>query len=176
MKRIALLLALSAPLLAAAPDDGMLPSWEVVEIAQTIEGATGDVKRVLESVDLAQWKSGAEVYSQQIVSLESELENLTLSAQALGRRPEKLSVVVDTFLWLDRSSSMIGSLSQGVRRYQSAALADLLDSAQGESLGAIHQLKGYMRQLAVAAESEMAIANDEAQRCRAQLMRAPRRD
>jgi hypothetical protein len=68
-------------------------------------------------------------------------------------------------------------MSEGTRRYQNAALADLLDSAVASNSGAEANLKSYMRDLAVQRETEMEIAHAEAQRCRDDLFkRRPGRD
>ena len=69
---------------------------------------------------------------------------------------------------------MLGSMTQGVRRYQSSAIADLLESARGNYAGDMERLKRYMRQLAVSSEAEMQIAHEEAQRCRAEMVSKPR--
>jgi hypothetical protein len=72
---------------------------------------------------------------------------------------------------------MLRSISEGTRRYQNAALADLLDSAVASNSGAEANLKSYMRELAVQREAEMEIAHEEAQRCRSDLFKGrPRRD
>lgn len=170
---IALLVACALP--AAAQDEGLLPRWEVTEIAQGVVEHTQSVRQILDQVRPKEWiQDGApQAYVDQHAMLLHDIENLELSAQELERVPDKLSTVVDTFLWLDRSQSMLRSLSAGVRKYQNPAVADLLDSAGRVNAGAVDKLKAYMRDLAVSAETEMEIAHEEAQRCRVQLMRAP---
>jgi hypothetical protein len=163
--------------IAAGQSEGMLPRWEVAELSKSIVENTDQLKKVLEQINPARWpeQGPSRVYQEQYQSLQAELENLRLSAEALGRKPEKLSVVVDTFLWLDRTDSMIGSLSAGVRRYQSPALSDVLDSVKGKGDAAAASLKEYMRQVAVQQEAAMEIADREAQRCRERLASEPRR-
>ena len=154
----------------------MMPSWEVSELAAQVQENAEAVERVLDQVRPKEWiQDGApQAYVDQHESLGRDLENLTLSAQALGRDPEKLSYAVDTFLWLDRFNSMTDSMASGVRKYQSAAIADLLESSTTRGAGAVERLKEYMRQLAAASELRMQTAHDEAQRCRAELMQQPR--
>ena len=153
----------------------MLPSWEVTEIANGVAEHAQSILQILDRIRPKEWiQDGApQAYVDQHTTLIDDVRNLDLSAQALSRKPDKLSTVVDTFLWLDRSQSMLRSISAGVRKYQNPAIADLLDSAGGVNAGAIEKLKEYMRDLAITAETEMAIAHDEAQRCRVELMRAP---
>jgi hypothetical protein len=160
----------------SAQSEGMLPRWEVMELSKSIVESVDQAKSVLEQVRPKEWQQdGApSAYVDQYESLGIDLGNLRLSAEALGRQPEKLSVVIDTLLWLDRASSMVGSMAGGVRRYQNAAVADLLDAAVGNGVAAMATLKEYMRQLAVDQEAAMEIAHSEAQRCRERLATQPR--
>jgi hypothetical protein len=179
MRLGALAVVLTCALPAAAQEEGMLPRWEVVEIAKGVEQHAQSVRQILEQVRPKEWiQDGApSAYGDQHETLSSDIANLQLSAEALERTPNRLSVVVDTFLWLDRSQSMLRSISAGVRKYQNPAVADLLDTAGGINAGAIEKLKGYMRDLAASSEEEMEIAHEEAQRCRGDLFKGrPRRD
>lgn len=154
----------------------MIPTWEVVEIAEQLQTHVGGVLRILEQVRPKEWlQDGAPAaYVDQYDNLQQDLDYLNRSAQALAHDPEKLTVVIDTFLWLDRLHSMLGSMTSGVRKYQSNPIADLLDSAGSKNRESIEQLKGYMRQLASSTEDEMSIAHEEAQRCRAEIVNKPR--
>lgn len=171
---IPVILSLLCCLPAAA--QGLLPRWEVLELAKSLEQHSEDVEKLLVQVRPKEWmQDGApEAYVAQHETVQTELSYLKLSAQDLGRHPEKLSAAIDTFLWLDRLRSMISSLAEGVRRYQNGAVADLLQSAVSRNSGGEDKLKEYMRQLAVEREAEMEIAHNEAQRCREQLVKQPR--
>jgi len=160
---------------AQAQQEGVMPSWEVIELSEALVENATSVQTILEQVRPKEWlQDGApDAYVTQLEGLRSDLTNLDLSAQALARKPEKLSLVIDTFLWLDRFESVLSSMNAGVRRYQNASLADLLDAASGENIAAVSKLKEYMRQLAVERESEMEIAHNEAQRCRSALANQP---
>jgi hypothetical protein len=159
-----------------AQSEGMLPRWEVIELSKNLAANVEQTKTVLKDVRPKEWvQNGApSAYVDQYENLQSDLGNLQLSAEALGRQPEKLTVVIDTFLWLDRVSSMIGSMAGGVRTYQNAPVADLLDTARNKGAGAMATLKDYMRQVAAETEAAMEIANSEAQRCRERVVSRPR--
>lgn len=160
----------------SAQSEGMLPRWEIVDLGKNLVAAVDQANTVLEQVRPKEWiQDGAPAaYVDQYDGLQTELRNLRLSAEALTRQPDKLSVIIDTFLWLDRVSSMLGSMAGGVRSYQSGPVADLLDAARGKGDAALPVLKEYMRQAAVQQETEMEIAHSEAQRCRAHLAVQPR--
>ncbi len=154
----------------------MLPRWEVVDLTKNVVANVEQTKTVLNEVRPKEWiQDGAPAaYVEQLESVQTDLQNLKLSAEALGRSPDKLSYVIDMFLWLDRVSSMVGSLAGGVRSYQSAPVADLLDSARGKTDASLAVMKEYMRQVAVEQEQAMEVAHSEAQRCRGQLAAQPR--
>jgi hypothetical protein len=137
---------------------------------------TENIKTILDQVRPKEWiQDGApDAYVSQYDTLQSELNNVKLSAEALGRKPETLSLTVHTFLWLDRVNSMLDSMADGVKRYQNASVAELLIAARNQNQGAELGLKDYMRQLADQWQTRMEIANDEAQRCRETLVKQPR--
>lgn len=168
----AVLLALCCAAPGFAQSGGMIPRWEVVEIAQTLLKHVENATAVLDGVRPKEWiQDGASTaYADQYDTLVADLANLRLSSEALERDPEKLTVVVDTFLWLDRTHSMMRSITDGARRYQNSSIADLLDSADGRHTAAIEQLKEYMQQLAEDTQHRMEVADAEAQRCRAELV------
>ena len=179
MQRLLVIVVLGGISCLPALAQGMLPRWEVEAMAKSLEEHAAKLEQVLAQVRPKEWTQagGSEAYLEQHETLTTELRHLGFSAANLGRSPEKISVVVDTFLWLDRLGSMLRSISEGTRRYQNAALADLLDSAVASNSGAEANLKSYMRELAVQREAEMEIAHEEAQRCRSDLFKGrPRRD
>jgi hypothetical protein len=173
MRPLCALILLQTVLCLPAAAQGMLPRWEVEAMAKSLEEYVAALQQLLEQVKPKEWvqKGASAAYDEQDAMLRSELANVSLSAQNLGRNPEKISVVVDTFLWLDRSGSMLQSITEGVDRYQNAALASLLRSAAARGQGAQEKLKEYMRQLAVEREAQLEIAHSEAQRCREQLVK-----
>jgi len=66
-------------------------------------------------------------------------------------------------------SEVIGSLDQGIRRYQNPALADLVNSElDGVATGG-RKLRQYIAQLAAAQENQFKVMAAEAQRCRVSL-------
>ena len=166
---------LSSALCLPAQDAGVIPRWEVLELAKNLDQSTKDVGKILAQLRPKEWtQQGApSAYVEQLQTLESDLGNLALSVQGLVRKPEKLTTAIDTFLWLERVGSMLTSMATGVRKYQNAALADLLDSAGNRATSGEEKLKQYLRQLAVEREAEFEITHNEAQRCRERLARQP---
>lgn len=157
---------------AAAQQDGMIPRWQVEEVAENLVDNMERTATVVGALRPADWvDSGASRdYIGQHATLQQEMENVRLSAQAMGREPERLTYAVDTFLWLERTAVLLDSVAAGVRRYSNPVLADLLDSARSRNAEGTATVLTYMRQLAVHIEGEMEVAHAEAQRCRQELI------
>ena len=173
--KIAVAFLLLGGLCSAFGQEGTIPRWEIVELAENLNETAQSVEKILSRIRPKEWmQDGApEIYISQHKTLQADVASLALSAQEMTRKPEKLSAAISTFLWLDRVSSMVDSLSAGVRKYQNTALADLLDRNGANALASEGRFKQYMRQRAVDQEAELAIADDEAQRCRGEMLRRP---
>ncbi len=153
----------------------MLPRWQVEELADRLVANVAMATKVVAELRPREWtQDGApEVYVEQHQVLMEELEQVRLSAMALKRQPESLVDAVGTFLWLDRTASLIKSVNGGVRRYYNAAVAELLDSLQNRNAESIDLLKAYLAQLAAHIEASMETAHREAQRCRSEIVAEP---
>jgi len=163
------------PILLAAQPAGILPDWEIQKSAESLEKHTAAIESLLSQLRPQEWISqGApEAYVEQWKQTRQFNSYLTTQARLLARDPAKLSVALDAFLRVDHLQSLLESVAAGVRRYQNAALADLLSSAMSQNSATRELLKDYTRQLVVEREKEWEIANREAQRCRASLAKKP---
>lgn len=160
---------------AFAQQEGMIPRWQVEELSQGVVQNMETARKVVAQLRPQEWvQDGApEAYIDQHQALLQEMEQVSLAAQALGRDPERLTYAMDTFLWLDRTDSLIGSIAAGARQYYNAAVAELLDSARNRNADGIATVKQYLRQLAEHLEGSMRVAHREAQRCRAEIVSEP---
>ena len=176
MRQFHIAAALGAVISMPAAAQELLPRWEVLEMAEVLVQHSKQLEDLLLRVRPKEWiQDGApQAFVTQHEELIQDIANLSLSAQDVQRNPEKLSSVVDTYLWLDRLDSMITSIAQGARKYQNPAVADLLIAAKDRNSGQSEGLKTYLRQLVIASEMQMEIAHSEAQRCRGELAARPR--
>lgn len=164
---------------AAAPvhcqTAGARPEWEVrAEVGKLADGLAR-LKPLLEQVRPQEWISqgASETYLAQWKSVRTELERLDRSARILMAEPDRLTAALDTFFRVDQLQALLSSLEQGVRRYQNPALADLLSAVFADSAPAREGLRQYLLELAEMKENELKVADQEAQRCRAFLIRQP---
>ncbi len=166
MRLIAFFLA-AIPVLAQAPP-GVTPAWE---LKKQLDGLVAQVRRLdplLQQVKVQDW--GAEGYREQHKGAKDQLEYLARSATALAGDPEKMTLALDAFLRLETLERMLDSLSEGVRRYQNPALADLIQSALSENSAHRSRLQHYLVELVAAKQDELGAANEEAQNCRSAAM------
>lgn len=153
----------------------MIPRWQVEELADTLIKSAESAGRIVSELRPREWmQDGApEVYVEQHQTLLNEIEQVRLAAMAMKREPESLSDTVGTFLWLDRTDSLLASVTGGVRTYYNPNVANLLDAVRNRNAARLAELKQYMSQLATHVEESMEIAHREAQRCRSEIIARP---
>jgi hypothetical protein len=161
--------------LLAGQSGGLPPEWEV---SKSLEDLVTQVKRlepVLSKVTPEEWvgKGAPDAYIKQWKDSQNELTYLVGSAQKMAKRPDKLPLALETFFRMEAMHAMLGSLTEGVRRYQNPALADLLQSLVNEDAAHREKLRQYIMDLADSREKEFQIVDSEAQRCRGTLSRQP---
>ena len=79
----------------------------------------------------------------------------------------------ETYLRMQAMESTLGSLIEGIRKYQNPALADLAQSVMTENSTNRDRLSQYLRDLAAQKEKEFQVADREAQRCRGMILNQP---
>jgi len=154
---------------------GLTPEWEIKKTIDSLKSQTQSVLPVLEQVKPEKWiEQGAPAaYQEQAESVRKEIGYLAQTADSLSQRPDSMKITLETYLRLQSLQSMLVSLTDGVRKYQNPALADLLQGIIGESGAAESRFREYLVELVGAKEEELRIADSEAQRCRGMLIRQP---
>lgn len=161
-----------APLFAAQAQ-GVTAEWDVRSTLTSLAQQTAQLKPVLENISPKAWveKGASEAYVGQLDSLKTQIEGVVSSCQALAQKPEKLSAALDTLFRLQSFELILNSFADGLRRYQNPELARLLIDLANTSSDSVDRLRQYCRELAAAQEAEFAVVDQEAQRCRAQMLR-----
>ncbi|MEZ5401229.1 MAG: hypothetical protein R2729_16280 [Bryobacteraceae bacterium] len=160
----------------AFAQDGVTPAWQ---LQSTLDALASHAKRLpplLDQVKAADWvKEGASAtYAEQSQSARNEIEYLTRAAAALAAKPESLTRALEAYLKLETVETLLDSLSEGVRRYQNPALADLILGVLAENAANRSRLRNYLTELVANKEVELRIMNEEAQRCRGLIFSQPR--
>ena len=159
---------LSICVLAICGAQELPPEWDARKLAQTVVEATHQLEPIMVRINPAEWTSNGAppAYSFQLERIKNGVSYLVISAKQFSVDPQKLSAALDTYLRIQWLETQIGSLEQGVRKYQNPALADLLMAAVSDNAIARTQLQQYVLALASYRETEMKVMAREAQKCR----------
>lgn len=164
------------PVPALAQSEGLPPVWDIREMLASLNESTERVKPLLEKIDPREWiaKGAPEAYVTQLESLRNEIGYVERAANELSQRPDRISKTLEVFLRLQAVEGMMASITEAVRRYQNPAVADLLQGVMDETSAQRQRLREYLVELVALKETEWKIADEEAQRCRAELANRPR--
>ncbi len=163
------LCAQSAP--GASPAPGVTPAWELRKHLDALVAQTRRLAPLLNQVKPQDW--GIEGYREQHQETKAQVEYLARSASSLAQDPEKMTLALEAFLRLESLEQLLDSLSQGTRRHQNPALADLMQAAISDNAAHRSRLRAYLTELVATKQEELRVANDEAQACRAASFAAP---
>jgi hypothetical protein len=160
---------------APAPQTGVETEWDLRKLLDALVTGAARLKPLMEQVNPQNWsdKQGAASYMPQWKSAQNEIQYLAHSTQDLSKEPERLTLALETYFRLQAIQNAVGSLNEGIRRYQNPAVADLLQGAVVENATNRERLKAYITELAQTKEQELKIMDKEAQRCRAMLTKQP---
>ncbi len=161
---------------APAQSEGLPPVWEIRQMLTALSESTNRVKPLLEQIDPQQWvaKGAPQAYAGQLDSIRNEIGYLERAVNELRQRPDQVGKTLEAFLRLQAVESMMASMTEAVRRYQNPAMADLLRSFMDDTARQSQRLRQYLVELVALKETEWKIADEEAQRCRAELANRPR--
>lgn len=169
------ILLLLAGGLAASQSGGLRPEWDIRQSLAVLIADSKRLQPMLGEVNPREWtaKGAPEAYVAQWQALRDEIGYLERTATELAKRPERLTLALETYLRLQAIESMMRSFTEGVRRYHNPAVADLLLGVMDENAASASKLREYLVELAANLETELQILDKEAQRCRADLINRP---
>lgn len=143
-------------------------------VLEEMSAHAGRLLPELERVDVRSWinKGASETYLEQLESSKQQARALADGAKALAHNPEKLSAGLVVLFRVQALEAMLGSLVDGLRRYQSADEAVRLASLSAENGANRNRFQRYLVDLAADQEQRLDVMDKEAQRCRG-LLAAP---
>jgi hypothetical protein len=159
----------------SAPAGGVASEWDVRKLLDSLDLQAQHVKPIIDQVKPEAWvaKGAPKAYVTQWTTAQAELKYLLSSSDALSKQPERLTLALDTYFRMQALESTLSSVTEGIRKYQNPALADLMQSVVSENSSNADKLRQYVQDLATQKEEEFQIADREAQRCRESLMKQP---
>jgi hypothetical protein len=152
---------------------GTSPEWDVRANMAALATEVQRLEPLLKQVKPAEWvqRGGPEAYIRQLKSSQASVQILVAATSALAKDPDRLPTAFNAYFQMERMEMLVGSLKEGVRRYQSAEIANELTTMLGASSVHRDRLRQHITDLAAAREQDFRIADDEAQRCRSSLSR-----
>ncbi len=150
----------------------MLAPWEIAPVLEEISGHGARLAEALGHIDVRPWieRGAPDTYLQQWQSAAEQAKALAETAGALARNPEKLSAGLDVLFRIQALQTMLGSLEEGMRKYQKPADADALAALAAQNGVNRSRLERYLVNLAAEQEQQLRVMDSEAQRCRALLI------
>jgi hypothetical protein len=176
MKRLLLLSLFACTSILRAQSGGVSTEWDVRTLLNALVTQTAHLRSVLGQVktDGLVANGAPQAYVSQWNSAQGEMKNLLASVENLNKQPERMPLALDAYFRMQSMEATLGSVFEGIRRYQNPAIADLLQGVVNENSTNRDRLRQYIQDLAVQKEQEFQVADQEAQRCRTNLLNQPK--
>jgi hypothetical protein len=130
---------------------------------------------MLDQVRAKDWttQGAPETYAVQVETARRQIQAIQTEMAALEKNADGMQQCMRALFRVQAFHGALDSMLGGLRKYQNPALADLIQSVAAEDQGDIERLQSYVLQLADDKEQEFKVVEHEAQRCRADLSKAP---
>jgi hypothetical protein len=151
---------------------GLESDWEIAAVLQEMSAHAARLQPVLDGLDASAWtaKGAPEAYAAQLQSAREQALALANGSKALAGSPEKLSAALEVLFREQGLETMLGSLAEALRKYQSADAAQELIALGAEGGSGRDRLQQYVVNLAAEREKEYRVMDQEAQRCRGMVL------
>lgn len=145
---------------------GLPPEWEVRQQLAGLVSQTERLGPLVRKIEPAKWLGAPEVYVAQQASILQQIQYISQVVGALAKQPERMTLALDVYFRLQSMEAQVLSFTDGIRRYQNPAVADLLASLTNETAASRERLREYVKELVAMREQERDLLEKEAQRCR----------
>jgi hypothetical protein len=163
-----------APPAARGAPAGLETDWDIGAILLEMSAHASRLAPVLDKVDVKSWieKGASETYQAQWQSSKDQTRAIADGAKALSQNPERLAAGLELFFRIEGLETMLGTLEEGIRQYQTPALAQELAGLEAENGVNRGRFQRYIVELAAQREQEYNVMDREAQRCRSMVFSA----
>ena len=153
----------------------MAPDWDIRVILNELGAHADRLQPVFRQIDAKAWvaKGASETYATQLESCQAQAKALADGARQLARKPDVLSAALELYFRMQALDNMIGSLQDGIRKYQNPAVAEMLAGVAAEGGPNRERFLRFIIDLAAEREQQLSVMDGEAQRCRGMLARQP---
>ncbi len=163
-----------APPAASGSPAGVETDWDIGAVLGEMSAHASRLGPMLDKIDVKSWieKGAPDTYQAQWQSSKDQARAIADGAKALSQNPERLSGGLELFFRIEGLDAMLGSLEEGIRKYQTPALAQELAGLEAEDGVNRGRLERYIVDLAAQREQEYNVMDREAQRCRGMVLSA----
>jgi hypothetical protein len=153
---------------------GLETDWDIAVVLNEMSAHAARLLPLLDHADSNGWvaKGAPDAYARQLQGSKEQVRALADGAKALAQNPERLSVGLELFFRMRGLESMLGSVEEALRKYQSPADAEALVALSAENDANRDRFQQYLVNLAAEREKEYTVMDQEAQRCRG-ILTAP---
>jgi hypothetical protein len=160
----------------AVAESGLQNPWDVRKLLTELLDENQQLQPLLANLNPQQWydrKGAPTTYIIQWQTAQRQLNDVHYSTTQLQQKTESLSLALDLYFRLEALETTTRSLSEGAQRYADRASADKLNALLARDFNSRERLRDYLRDLTTSTEQNFKIADEEAQRCRAEMSRQP---
>ncbi|HUB32005.1 MAG TPA: hypothetical protein VMA31_03215 [Bryobacteraceae bacterium] len=154
---------------------GFETSWEIAPVFTEISSHAGRLGAVLAKIDGQAWvrKGASETYAAQLDSSRQQVRAMEAEAKALAANPDRLSAALVLLFRIQGVDTMLPSVEEAMRKYQSPAEAQALTRLAAENGLNRDRVQNYVVNLASEREQDLKVMDEEAQRCRSAVTAVP---
>src|SRR5579864_1737678 len=118
-----------------ATQQGVPEEWDVRTMLQNLKARALRLKPILDQIQRDTWVSrGAPgEYVTTWKTAETELGYLMQLTDSLTKQPDRLPLALDTYFRIESMDVMLGSLVEGIRKYQNPAVGELVQGIMYEN-------------------------------------------
>jgi hypothetical protein len=147
---------------------GMETPWQIAPVFEEISTHAARLLPALDQVYARAWvqRGASDTYATQLDSCKAQARAVADEAKVLAANPEKLSSSLTVFFRIQAIDAMLGTIEEGLRKYQSPADAQNLTALAAEGGASRDRLQLYLVNLAAEREKDYQVMDREAQRCR----------
>lgn len=169
------LLTISVALSQDKSQTGVSAAWQVQQTMTTLAEQAKRLQPVLAEAKPDRWiANGApQSYVGQLQVAQNNVAALITATTRLAKEPERMTAALDAYFRMEGVEAMLGSIRDGVRKYQNPELADRLTRIMAETSNNRDKLRAHIQDLAATREQEFQVMDEEAQRCRAMVVGQP---
>jgi hypothetical protein len=161
---------------ALAQTASTLTEHDAVQLFNEVAEQTAKLAPMIEQIHTNEWiaKGAPPTYSQLRDGAVAQNKAIVSGMKALTQNPTKLSDGMTILFRMQSMEMELISLDPGLRKYQNAALADLISSILAEGHRDRDRFRDYVVDLTRSKEQQFEVADKEAQRCRESLSKGRR--